>query len=273
MQFRVLVGDITKWRADAIVHSASATLLDVSTQDHALYRAAGISLDAACRSLKGCPEGEAKATKGYKLPATYVIHAVGPYWAGGKRDEEGILVSAYKSAFMEAREKQAMHVALTSISTEDKRYPRSRAAAAVIPVIYADGAAFSRVDMVCADAELQRIYWKAAIYWWLQRIGEASIPEQGKLAEEGAAALVLLPLPDMTPDPLILADKIRYMRSILEAFLKKGKSCTIVDKEQTTAAILSTYNTKPETAVSALNAIIKAYKNSKKAVEGDEIHE
>ena len=89
MQFRVLVGDITKWPADAIVNSASSSLLGLSgAVDRAVHKAGGISLTAACRSLKGCRTGDAKITFGYKLPAKYVIHAVGPIWVGGKRGEE-----------------------------------------------------------------------------------------------------------------------------------------------------------------------------------------
>ena len=131
MQFRVLVGDITKWPADAIVNSASSSLLGLSgAVDRAVHKAGGISLTAACRSLKGCRTGDAKITFGYKLPAKYVIHAVGPIWVGGKRGEEEELLSCYRKSLSLAEEKGVRHLAFTSVSTEDKRYPRQRAAAA-----------------------------------------------------------------------------------------------------------------------------------------------
>ena len=122
MQFRVLVGDITKWPADAIVNSASSSLLGLSgAVDRAVHKAGGISLTAACRSLKGCRTGDAKITFGYKLPAKYVIHAVGPIWVGGKRGEEEELLSCYRKSLSLAEEKGARHLAFTSVSTEDKR--------------------------------------------------------------------------------------------------------------------------------------------------------
>lgn len=274
MQFRVLSGTITTWKAEAIVHSASSTLLDVTLQDHALYSAAGISLAAACRALKSCPVGEAVVTKGYKLPAAYVIHAVGPYWVGGKRGEEQALISAYTRALQAAREKGIRHVAFTSLCTEDKRYPRSLAAAAAVSVLLEKGRDIPRIDMVCDDEDMQNIYAKAAIYWWLCRISEAAADQQESLLDEAAAALVLLKMTNLMPDPLVMAETVQYVRDILEAFLKKGKKRTIVDQEQTVAAVLNACSDGNTTPATALRAVVNAYRNSLKEEEkGDTLYE
>ena len=123
MQFRVVVGDITKWQADAIVNSANTTLLGSGGVDTAIHQAGGISLTAACQALRGCRMGEAKLTYGYRLPAKYVIHAVGPIWVGGKRDEEAVLASCYKRSLELAVEKGVKHLAFTSIATGSNKFP------------------------------------------------------------------------------------------------------------------------------------------------------
>lgn len=267
MQFRVLVGDITKWPADAIVHSASTTLLDVSPQDHVIFRAAGLSLGGACRALQGCPEGDAKATKGFKLRAKYIIHAVAPYWVGGKRDEERGLISAYRHSLQVAAEKQCKYVAFTSLATEDKRYPRHLAAAAAVPVLLEEGQGLDRIDIVCDNTDMQNAYMKAAIYWWLQHVTAVPKGELRKTVEEGAAALVLMPLQDMTPDPLVLADAVRQMQTILDGFARQPDR-SLVDKEQTVNRIMATYADQHVTTASPLDAVIQAYKDSKKAWKG-----
>ena len=97
MQLRIICGDITTWPAQAIVNSASESLMSTGGLDNRIYQAGGISLRAACSSLGGCPEGKAVLTFGYKLPARYVIHTVAPFWRGGGHHEESQLLSPHQS--------------------------------------------------------------------------------------------------------------------------------------------------------------------------------
>ena len=159
-----LLGDITRVRADAIVNAANRTLLGGGGVDGAIHRAAGPELLAECRTLNGCETGQAKLTRGYKLPAKYVIHTPGPIWKGGDDGEKELLASSYRSCLELAVEHSCKTVAFPSISTGVYRFPLELAAPIAVKTVrdfLTDHPQLEQVTFVCFSQQVKDAYDKA----------------------------------------------------------------------------------------------------------------
>lgn len=164
-KIKTILGDITRQNVDAIVNAANTSLLGGGGVDGAIHRAAGPELLAECRTLNGCRTGEAKITKGYKLPAKYVIHTPGPVWHGGSKNEPQLLASCYRSCLTLAVENGCKTVDFPSISTGVYHFPLEKASVIAINTI-ADflktHPEIEQVRMVCFD-EKTKVHYDRAI--------------------------------------------------------------------------------------------------------------
>ncbi len=163
-RIRITSGDITKVDADAIVNAATTALRGGGGVDGAIHRAAGPELVAECRMLHGCRTGQAKITRGYRLPARWVIHTVGPVWQDGSHGEDESLASAWRNSLLLATERGLRTIAFPSISTGAYRFPLARAARIAIATTLAhlrDHSLPEEVTVVCFGDEAYQHYLTA----------------------------------------------------------------------------------------------------------------
>ncbi|MFA7157982.1 MAG: O-acetyl-ADP-ribose deacetylase [Kiritimatiellia bacterium] len=160
-KIEIVEGDITAQATDAVVNAANTSLLGGGGVDGAIHQAAGPELLEECRALHGCPTGEARITRGYRLPARWVIHTVGPVWSGGGKGEDALLESCYRSCFALAISRQIMTIAFPSISTGAYRFPVERAAGIALRATVEAVSNYSglhRVVFVCFSRHVYECY-------------------------------------------------------------------------------------------------------------------
>lgn len=163
-RIKIMQGDITQCQVDAIVNAANTSLLGGGGVDGAIHRAAGPELLKECRTLGGCPTGEAKETKAYCLPCRYIIHTPGPIWRGGTANEDHLLASCYRNCLVQASTLGCKTIAFPSISTGVYRFPVVRAARIAIDTIQAylqTHNDITCVTMVCFDTATLEAYQQA----------------------------------------------------------------------------------------------------------------
>ena len=170
-RIRIHTGDITRLSVDAIVNAANSSLLGGGGVDGAIHRAAGPELAAECRALHGCKTGDAKLTKGYRLPARYIIHTVGPVWQGGGKGEAELLASCYRRSLEIAHAHDCRTVAFPAISTGIYGYPKDEAtgiAVGTVADILRQDPLIETVTFCCFDEQVAELYRRAV-----------AVPEEG----------------------------------------------------------------------------------------------
>lgn len=163
-EIELVLGDITRQKVDAIVNAANTTLLGGGGVDGAIHRATGPSLLEECRKLGGCPTGEARITKGYRLPAKFVIHTVGPVWHGGRSGEDGLLDRCYERSLKLAEENGIKTIAFPSISTGAYGFPIECAARIAVKTVWDSlekMKGIEKVIIVCFSQADYEVYKKA----------------------------------------------------------------------------------------------------------------
>jgi len=168
----VVEGDIVALKVDAVVNAANEGLRGGGGVDGAIHRAAGPALMTECRALGRCPTGEARLTRGYKLPARHIIHAVGPVWHGGVRGEDALLESCYRHAMRLAAEHRLASLAFPAISTGVYRFPLERAtriAVAAVADMLAQHDSIKTVTFCCFNRDAVDVYQRE-----LKRIGASA---------------------------------------------------------------------------------------------------
>ncbi|HAH56954.1 MAG: O-acetyl-ADP-ribose deacetylase [Lentimicrobiaceae bacterium] len=160
-RIKVIEGDITDFEGDAIVNAANNSLLGGGGVDGAIHRAAGPELYDACYEIGGCPTGEARITPGFRLPARYVIHTVGPVWRGGNHDEDRLLASCYTESLKLAAENEIDSIAFPSISTGAYGFPHKKAATIAIRTVKQwlnDPKLPADITFVCFGQQMYQLY-------------------------------------------------------------------------------------------------------------------
>ena len=165
-RIEIITGDITKLAIDAIVNAANSSLLGGGGVDGAIHRGAGPELYEECKRLKGCPTGEAKITNGYRLPAKYVIHTVGPIWNGGERKEDEKLARCYRNSLSVALENKLKTIAFPAISTGAYGFPMDRATKIAITEVAAFLAANPSIEKVifCCYGENAAVVYRKYLF-------------------------------------------------------------------------------------------------------------
>jgi O-acetyl-ADP-ribose deacetylase (regulator of RNase III) len=157
-RLEVIEGDITRLDVDAIVNAANESLLGGGGVDGAIHRAAGPGLLAECRTLHGCPTGEARITGGYRLKARHVIHTVGPVWHGGSANEAELLARCYRNSLALAAQRGLKSIAFPAISTGVYGYPKQQAAGIAVREVQAHADSLDRVIFCCFDRATADLY-------------------------------------------------------------------------------------------------------------------